>query len=80
MEIRDGKKFTRYMKGVRKRTPDVLAQIPADKEQWRLGEGMSPIDIVIHIAQTEQALRGSALKTKKQALFRRRRPNSNLRL
>lgn len=65
MEIRDGKKFTGYMKGVRKRTLDVLAQIPADKEQWRLGEGMSPIDIMIHIAQTEQALWGSALKTGK---------------
>lgn len=37
MEIRDGKKFTGYMKGVRKRTLEVLAQIPADKEQWRLG-------------------------------------------
>lgn len=63
MEIRSGKNFAGYMKGIRKRTLEVTALVPADKEHWRLNNGMSPIDIIIHIAQTEQALWGKALQT-----------------
>ncbi len=69
MEVIDPKKFCAYMKGVRKRTLSVCAEVPPEKEQWRLGDGMSVIEIVIHIAQVEQAIWGSSLRNGKPGPF-----------
>ncbi len=69
MEVTDGKKFCIFMKGVRKRTKSVCSEVPSDKANWRLGDGMSAIDIIIHIAQVEQALWGSSLRNGKVSSF-----------
>ena len=64
MEVTDGSAFAAYMKSVRRRTLEVAKAVPPERETFRLSEdGMSPVDILVHIAVVEDSLWGSGLKS-----------------
>lgn len=68
MEVTNGSQFAGYMKSVRKRTLEVFRTVPADREGWRLTEdSMSPVDLLVHIGATEEALWGAGLKNGRAA-------------
>ncbi len=66
MEVTDGKQFAGYMRGVRRRTLDVIREVPPERASWRLSpDSMSVADIVLHIAAVEKALWGSGIRNGK---------------
>ncbi len=63
VEVTDGPSFVKYMRTVRKRTDEVLEQVPAEREQWRLEPtSMTVPEILFHVAATEKAIYGPSLR------------------